>query len=85
MDTVSEHSQVYATFFSDPAGGCLMERWGQDTFMRSNDYPPCGVHLAALTEVIARELGHLPEDILQKVVREKVIKLYNLKIDRINA
>jgi len=49
MDTVSEHSQVYATFFSDPADGCLMERWGQDTFMRSNDYPPCGVHLAALT------------------------------------
>ena len=36
-------------------------------------------------EVIARELGHLPKDILRKVVRENLIKLYNLKIDGINA
>jgi hypothetical protein len=29
-------------------------------------------------------LGHLPKDVLRKVVRENVIKLYNLKIDGIN-
>jgi len=85
MDTVSEHSQVYATFFSDPAGRCLMERWGQDTFMWSNDYPHATSTWPHSREVIARELGHLPKDILRKVVRENVIKLYNLKIDGINA
>jgi len=29
-------------------------------------------------------LGHLPKDVLRKVVRENVIKLYDLKIDGIN-
>ena len=44
------------------------------------------VNLAALArEVIARELGHLPKEVLRKIVRENVIKLYNLKIDGVNA
>jgi hypothetical protein len=34
--------------------------------------------------VIAEELGHLPKEVLRKVVRENVIKLYDLKIDGIN-
>ena len=61
-----------------------MERWGQDTFMWSNDYPH-EVTWPHSREVIARELGHLSKDILRKVVRENLIKLYNLKIDGINA
>jgi fatty acid/phospholipid biosynthesis enzyme len=35
-------------------------------------------------DVIARELGHLPKETLRKVVRDNVIRLYNLKIDGIN-
>ncbi|HWX78050.1 MAG TPA: amidohydrolase family protein [Candidatus Acidoferrales bacterium] len=77
--------QVYATFFSDPAGGRLMEDFGQDTFMWSNDYPHAASTWPHSRNVIARELGHLPKDILKKVVRENVIKLYDLKIDGINA
>ena len=76
--------QVYATFFSDPAGGRLMEDFGQDTFMWSNDYPHAASTWPYSRDVIARELGHLPKEILRKVVRENVIKLYNLKIDGIN-
>jgi predicted TIM-barrel fold metal-dependent hydrolase len=76
--------QVYATFFSDPAGGRLMEDFGQDTFMWSNDYPHAASTWPHSRDVIARELGHLPKDILRKVVRDNVIKLYNLKIDGIN-
>jgi hypothetical protein len=34
--------------------------------------------------VIARELGYLPKDVLRKVVRGNVIKLYDLKIDGVN-
>jgi hypothetical protein len=73
--------QVYATFFSDPAVGCLMKWWGQDTFMGSNDYPHAASTWPHSRQVIARELGHLPKDVLSKVVRENVIKLYDLKID----
>jgi hypothetical protein len=28
--------QVYATFFTDPAGGWMMDRYGEDTFMWFN-------------------------------------------------
>jgi hypothetical protein len=35
-------------------------------------------------QVIAQDLGHLPKEILRKVVRDNVIKLYDLKIDPIN-
>ena len=75
---------VYATFFSDPAGGRLMEDFGQDTFMWSNDYPHAASTWPHSRDVIARELGHLPKEILRKVVRDNVIKLYDLKIDGIN-
>ena len=76
--------QVYATFFSDPTGGVLMSRYGQDTFMWSNDYPHAASPWPHSRKVIAEELGHLPKDVLRKVVRENVIKLYDLKIDGIN-
>ena len=42
------NEQVYATFFSDPCGGQLMNRFGQDTFMWSNDYPHAASTVAAL-------------------------------------
>jgi len=76
--------QVYATFFSDPCGGVLMSRYGQDTFMWSNDYPHAASTWPHSRRVIAEELGHLPKDVLRKIVRENVIKLYDLKIDGIN-
>lgn len=78
------NEQVYATFFSDPCGGQLMNRYGQDTFMWSNDYPHAASPWPHSRKVIAEELGHLPKDVLRKVVRENVIKLYDLKIDGIN-
>jgi predicted TIM-barrel fold metal-dependent hydrolase len=76
--------QVYATFFSDPTGGRLMDWYGQDTFMWSNDYPHAASTWPHSRKVIAEELGHLPKDVLRKVVRENVINLYDLKIDGIN-
>jgi predicted TIM-barrel fold metal-dependent hydrolase len=61
-----------------------MSRFGQDTFMWSNDYPHAASPWPHSRKVIAEELGHLPKDVLRKVVRENVIKLYNLKIDGVN-
>ena len=49
--------QVYATFFSDPAGGRLMEDFGQDTFMWSNDYPHAASTWPHSRDVIAQGTG----------------------------
>ena len=77
--------QVYATFFSDPAGGRLMEDFGQDTFMWSNDYPHAASTWPHSRDVIAKELGHLPKDMSStKSCGDNVIKLYDLKVDGIN-
>ncbi|HXV50321.1 MAG TPA: hypothetical protein VEB61_16050 [Candidatus Binatia bacterium] len=35
-------------------------------------------------QVVAEDLGHLPKEILRKVVRANVNKRYDLKFDRIN-
>jgi hypothetical protein len=53
-------------------------------FMWSNDFPHAASTWPHSRQVIAEELGHLPKDVLRKVIRENVIKLYNLKIDGVN-
>lgn len=79
------NQQVYATFFSDPTGGRLLDWWGADTCMWSNDYPHAASTWPHSREVIARELGHLPPDVFRKVVRENVIGLYDLKVPGVSA
>src|SRR5262245_750151 len=74
------NQQVYATFFSDPTGGQLLHWWGADTCMWSSDYPHAASTWPHSREVIARELGHLPSDVLRKVLRENVTRLYDLKV-----
>ena len=78
------NKQVYATFFSDPTGGRLLDWWGTDTCMWSNDYPHAASTWPHSRQVIADELGHLPPDVIRKVVRENVIKLYDLKVPGVN-
>jgi predicted TIM-barrel fold metal-dependent hydrolase len=61
-----------------------MDWYGEDTFMWSNDYPHAASTWPHSRKVIAEELGHLPKEVLTKIVRDNVIKLYDLKIDGIN-
>jgi predicted TIM-barrel fold metal-dependent hydrolase len=79
------NQQVYATFFSDPTGGQLLHWWGADTCMWSSDYPHAASTWPHSREVIARELGHLPSDVLRKVLRENVTRLYDLKIPGVSS
>ena len=79
------NQQVYATFFSDPTGGQLLHWWGADTCMWSSDYPHAASTWPHSREVIARELGHLPADVLRKVLRENVTRLYELKIPGVSS
>lgn len=61
-----------------------MEDFGQDTLMWSNDYPHAASTSSHSRDVIARELGHWPKDVLGKVVRDNVIRLYDLRLDGIS-
>jgi predicted TIM-barrel fold metal-dependent hydrolase len=79
------NKQVFATFFSDPTGGRLLDWWGTDTCMWSSDYPHAASTWPYSRQVIDRELGHLPKDVLRKVLRENVVKLYDLRVPGVNA
>jgi predicted TIM-barrel fold metal-dependent hydrolase len=76
--------QVFATFFSDPCGGRMMDWFGENNFMWSSDYPHAASTWPHSRQVIADELGHLPKPVIDKVVRHNVIDLYHLKVDGVN-
>ncbi len=70
--------QVYSTFIDDLPGGHTIPVWGEDNCMWSNDYPHAASTWPNSKAVIDRDLGHLPPEMFRKVVRENVLKLYNL-------
>lgn len=72
--------QVYATFFNDHVGGRLLSWWGDDNCMWSNDYPHQNSTWPHSRDVIARDLGHLPMEKREKLVRSNVTRLYNLTL-----
>ena len=74
--------QVYATFFNDPAGCQMLSWWGQDNCMWSNDFPHANSTWPNSLEVIGRDLGHVPEPVRRKLVRENVVMLYNMRVPK---
>ncbi len=74
------YRQVYATFFNDAVGGHNFSWWGVDNCMWSNDYPHPNSTWPESLKVIERDLGHLPPEARAKLVRENVVKLYDMKL-----
>ena len=72
--------QCYSTFTSDEVGGHLLERWGSDNFMWSNDYPHPGSIWPHSSEVIDHTLGHLNPETMAKVLRENVARVYGMPV-----
>jgi predicted TIM-barrel fold metal-dependent hydrolase len=69
--------QVYATFIDDRVGCYLMEKWGQDNFMWSSDYPHVNGLWPTSREIIARSMSDLPEQTRRKVLCDTVAHVYN--------
>lgn len=67
---------VYATFFNDAVGGQLLSWWGQNNCMWSTDYPHPNSPWPNSREVLATNLGHLPIEVVRKLVRTTVQELY---------
>jgi predicted TIM-barrel fold metal-dependent hydrolase len=73
------YRQCYATYQTDPIGIKLIEDLGVDNLMWGSDFPhPDGIWPDS-QEFIKRELGHLPDAIRRKVVRDNAAKLYRLQ------
>jgi len=74
------HRQIFATFFNDAVGARGLEAWGIDNCMWSNDFPHGNSTWPNSRQVIARDLGLLPEDSLTQIVVGNVTKLYNMEV-----
>lgn len=70
--------QLFATFFDDPPSRWLFSEWGTDNCMWSNDFPHPNSTWPKSRDVIARDLGHLPEARRAKLLRDNVVNLYGL-------
>ena len=72
--------QCYATFIDDRVGTFLLQKWGQDNFMWSSDYPHVNGLWPTSREIIARSMSDLPEETRRKVLCNTAAKLYNRPI-----
>jgi predicted TIM-barrel fold metal-dependent hydrolase len=70
--------QVYATFFNDSVGAHLLNWWGQDNCMWSNDYPHGNSIWPHSREVVGRDMGDLTAEARAKLVRGTVAQLYGI-------
>ena len=74
------YRQMYATLFNDAVGGQLLSWWGVDNCMWSTDYPHPNSSWPHSRELLAENLGHLPQDTLSKLVRDNVSALYDIAV-----
>ena len=70
------HRQCFATYQTDRVGTRLLDFLGEDNIMWGSDFPhPDGVWPDSQS-FIDDELGHLPEEIRQKVICDNAVNLY---------
>ncbi len=72
--------QVFATFFNDAVGARNLTWWGADNCMWSNDFPHANSTWPHSRDVVARDLGHLPDDVRAKLLRDNVARLYDMPV-----
>ena len=77
------YRQVCATFFRDPTVAHLFDWWGADNCMWSNNYPHPNSTWPNSAEIIDRNLGHLPQETRDKLLRGTVQSLYGLSVPSI--
>ena len=68
---------VYGAFISDPVGGFLLSKYGQDNFMWSNDYPHPACIWPGASGVVERDLGHLSPEVRHKVIAGTAARVFN--------
>ena len=69
--------QVFSTFIADEVGAYLLQDYGKDSFLWSNDYPHPACIWPDSVQLIEEDLGHLPVEDRAKVVWQNVARIFN--------
>ena len=73
--------QVWACFIADSVGVANRDRIGVDNLMWSSDYPHVACTWPHSRDLVDQDFFGVPVGEKQKIVRDNVIKLYNLDLD----
>ena len=72
--------QVYTTFQEDYVAMNLLDFYGESNVLWASDYPHPDSTWPNSRKVIERDLGHLPAETREKLLRTTVAKLYGMEI-----
>jgi predicted TIM-barrel fold metal-dependent hydrolase len=77
------YRQIYGCFFDDEHGlsAGALERCGIDNIMFETDYPHSDSTWPHSRETAAKLMGHLPPDVVRKLVRGNAIKMLQLDLE----
>ena len=74
------YRQIYGCFFDDEVGLENLERVGVDNITFETDYPHSDSTWPHTKEVGEKLMGHLPEDVVRKIVRGNAIRMLSLDL-----
>ena len=72
------HRQVFVTYIDDPSAIRSLEVIGAGNLLWSSDYPHTASTWPRSQEIVERDFGHLTPEVRRQVVRDNVMKLYQL-------
>jgi predicted TIM-barrel fold metal-dependent hydrolase len=75
------YRQVYGCFFRDRHGLEALERVGVDNITFETDYPHTDSTWPETKSVALDLMGHLPADVVRKIVRGNAIRMLHLDVD----
>jgi predicted TIM-barrel fold metal-dependent hydrolase len=76
------YRQVYGCFFRDNHGLESLQRVGVDNVTFETDYPHTDSTWPDTLEVARQMMGHLPADVVYKIVRGNAIRMLGLDLDK---
>ena len=76
------YRQIYGCFFDDKYGLDNLEKVGVDNISFETDYPHSDSTWPHSKEVAEKLMGHLPEDVIYKLMRGNAIEMLGLDFDK---
>ena len=75
------YRQMYGCFFDDEVGLEMLERVGVSNVTFETDYPHSDSTWPHTEEVAQKLMGHLPDDVIRKLVRGNAIEMLSLDLE----
>lgn len=74
------YRQMYGCFFDDEVGLELLDRVGISNITFETDYPHSDSTWPHTKEVAEKQMGHLPDEVVRKIVRGNAIEMLSLDL-----